>query len=171
MMAVRSPSSFTILDYDEYTVEAPVLSSSWDSVYDNMEFALDAEIMSVGDCFYQWLTTNTSTLQEVYRYYMVFRDDCGTFQDGTTHTLDIALRIWSSGVNIDWQIGVNDASDVAVDTATGTITGSTTPTWYGLSASFEVDCETNGDENYVFVKIKAATAGTVYCGGIMVVDK
>lgn len=174
-MAARSPTSMAVLDFDEYQVGKAILASSFDDIFDNMEYYLDEEVMTISDCFHRRSTSDLTKYIEIYRYYFIARDDCGTFEDGSTHTIDVAVRAWTSGAGVDaeFRVDLYDSTPALVGQIDLGISGNVTPTWYGFSASYEIDTVTNGEECHaeILYMPDVFTPGTVYIGGIMMVDK
>ena len=171
-MVARSPTGYVALTGSEYDAGDIVLASSFDTMIDNHEFYLTEEVMSLSDCCYRFSTTSTSFV-DVYRYYTVFRDDCGEFDDGTTHNADFYVRVWSSApsVNVDLTISSYTSADVLVDSTSKTVSGSTTPAWYGEGAQDFLAVRTNGSTSYIRIRMRAASAGTVYFGGFALYDQ
>ena len=161
-MAVRSPSSYASIDLRAIEVGLPIYSALMDDVLDAAEFYLGTQVLSFNECFGALSTTNTS-YEYVRRWWMVHRDECGTFDDGSTITGKVSVRCWGDATAApEFLITSRDAAGVTIDTATPTGATSTTPAWLAV---VDLDIETNGDGGSIEVDMRASVAGTVYIGG------
>jgi hypothetical protein len=154
----------------DYARGLPIYSAPYDQALDNSEYFLDQQQLLVSDCWYRWSTSETGGYQNVYFFHVIARDVCDVADEGSTITFDAYLRYWTSGagVNLEWDLGAYDLDNNTIGANSSFLAGTTTPTWVQLPTGGGFDIETNGEVNYFLLKAYAASAGTVYIGGLAI---